>query len=206
MEFVPGPEIIDSYYPKLTELQRERFRALGNLYAVWNAKINVISRKDLSALYQNHVLHSLGIAKVRNFESGHKVLDLGTGGGFPGIPLAILYPNCHFHLIDSIGKKIRVAKNVIDELELTNATCQQVRIEDLDESYQYVVCRAVARLHKLIQWTKPVLAENGELICLKGGDLQQEVNEIGMPVKIHPLSEYFRESFFETKHVLQVSF
>ena len=206
MEFNPGPDIIDPYFQQLSEHQKQQLVKLGEFYAFWNSKINVISRKDMTSLYQNHVLHSLGIAKVQEFKTGDTVLDVGTGGGFPGIPLAIMFPNCRFHLIDSIGKKIQVVEKVIEEIGLTNASCQQVRMEELNESYQYVVCRAVAKLHKLIQWTRPVLAGGGQLICLKGGDLQHEIDEIKLPVKTYHLSAYFKEPFFETKQVLRVSF
>ena len=205
MEFNPGPEIIYGYFENLTESQKEQFLALGELYAAWNSKINVVSRKDLTSLYQNHVLHSLGIAKAQQFEQGDTVLDVGTGGGFPGIPLAIHFPNVHFHLVDSIGKKIHVVKQVIDSLQLTNATCEQTRMEQLQQQYHFVVCRAVARLDKLIHWTRPLLRPGGQLICLKGGDLQEEITVVNKPVEVYPLNDFFKEQFFQTKQVLRVT-
>ena len=204
MEFNPGPEIIYGYFEYLTASQKEQFHALGELYAGWNSKINVISRKDLASLYQNHVLHSLGIAKVQQFEQGDTVLDVGTGGGFPGIPLAILFPNVHFHLVDSIHKKIHVVEQVIKELQLTNASCEQTRMEQLSQRYHFVICRAVARLDRLVQWTRPLIRPDGQLICLKGGDLQQEIAEVSSQVEVYPLIEFFREPFFQTKQALRV--
>lgn len=204
MEFTPGPEIIFEYFEELSPAQKELFRAMGDLYAYWNQRINVISRKDMESFYQNHVLHSLGIAKVQQFGVGDKVLDVGTGGGFPGIPLAIIFPEALFHLVDSIGKKIKVVQAVIDELGLSNVSCEKIRVEEHTGSYNFVVCRAVTRLKILIKWIKPLVAPGGQLLCLKGGELEEEISEVRADVEICPLVDFFNESFFETKKVLKV--
>lgn len=204
MEFNPGPEILQKYFTNLSEEQINQFNALGQLYVYWNQRINVISRKDMESFYQSHVLHSLGLAKIQQFLPGDRVLDLGTGGGFPGIPLAILLPETRFHLIDSIGKKIKVVQQVIDNLQLHNITCQQIRAEQHSGTYHYIVTRAVTRLNTLTNWAKPLLAPGGRVLCLKGGDLEQEIAEVQLPVKSFALSDYFSESFFETKSVLEL--
>ena len=204
-------QIIDKYFPNLTPQQRNHFIALDALYRDWNSKINVISRKDIDNLYEHHILHSLGIAEVINFKPGTKIMDLGTGGGFPGIPLAIMFPEVHFHLVDSIGKKIRVCEEVKNALGLTNITTEWTRAENLKDKYDFVVSRAVMPLVDLVKLIKKnILKEsinampNG-LICLKGGELAHEV----MPMKSHTLitdlSDYFEEEFFETKKVVYVS-
>ena len=190
---------IEHYFPELTERQRQQFAALDELYRTWNARINVISRKDIDALYQHHVLHSLGIAKAFPFSDGTKVMDLGTGGGFPGIPLAILTPGVHFHLVDSIGKKIRVCNEIIQALGLDNVTTEWTRVEKLHEKYDVVVSRAVAPIEELIRWSKPL---SKRLICLKGTG---EVKE-GKGIEIKPLSDYFQEEFFQEKAVVSVVF
>ena len=202
MEFTPGPEILFKYFPALSPIQIEQFKSLGELYAYWNQRINVISRKDMESFYQNHVLHSLGIAKVLDFQPASKVLDLGTGGGFPGIPLAILLPRVEFHLVDSIGKKIKVVQEVIDTLDLANASCEQVRAEQLTRCHDFVTCRAVTKLKTLLQWSRPLLAPGGQLLCLKGGDLKEEIGEVKAKVSTYDLSDYFDEDFFQTKKVL----
>ncbi len=204
MEFNPGPEIISRYFHHLTLQQQHQFASLAAHYGYWNERINVISRKDLAGFYQNHVLHSLGLAKVQPFEPGQQVLDLGTGGGFPGIPLAILFPETRFHLIDSIGKKIRVVQEVIDVLGLQNASSRQIRAEEHQGKYNLVVCRAVTRLNTLIKWTRPLLSPGGQLLCLKGGNLDREIAEVQVPVEKIALSECFIEPFFETKKVLVI--
>jgi 16S rRNA (guanine527-N7)-methyltransferase len=204
MGFHPGPEIVFRYFPDLTSLQKDQLLALGDLYAYWNQRINVISRKDMDSFYQNHVLHSLGIAKIQEFSPLEKVLDVGTGGGFPGIPLAILYPQAHFHLIDSIGKKIKVVKEVIHQLELTNANCEQIRAEQHGGSYNYVLSRAVTRLNKFIPWVRSNLLPGGQIFCLKGGHLKGEIREVPEQVEVIQLSDFFKESFFETKKVLKI--
>ena len=189
---------IERYFPELTERQNLQFAALDELYRTWNARINVISRKDIDALYEHHVLHSLGIAKAFPFIDGTKVMDLGTGGGFPGIPLAILMPGVHFHLVDSIGKKIRVCNEIIQALELKNVTTEWTRVEKLQAKYDVTVSRAVATIEELIRWSKPL---SKRLICLKGTG---EVKE-GKGIEIKPLSDYFEEEFFKEKAVVSVA-
>lgn len=190
---------IERYFPELTERQKQQFAALDELYRTWNARINVISRKDIDALYEHHVLHSLGIAKAFPFIDGTKVMDLGTGGGFPGIPLAILTPGVHFHLVDSIGKKIRVCNEIIQALGLVNVTTEWTRVEKLQAKYDVTVSRAVAPIEELIRWSKPL---SKRLICLKGTG---EVKE-GKGIEIKPLSNYFKEEFFQEKTVVSVVF
>ncbi|MDR2859375.1 MAG: 16S rRNA (guanine(527)-N(7))-methyltransferase RsmG [Mediterranea sp.] len=204
-------EIILKYFPNLTEEQRIRFTALYDLYVDWNAKINVISRKDIQNLYPHHVLHSLGIAKFINFRPGTTVMDVGTGGGFPGIPLAILFPEVTFHLIDSIGKKIRVATEVAKGIGLTNVTFRQVRAEEEKRKFDFVVNRAVLPLADLIQITKKNILPNRHknalpngLICLKGGELEHEILPFKSLTTTYDLSSEFEEEYFKTKKVIHV--
>lgn len=201
-------EHILHYFPQINARQREQFEALDALYHEWNARINVISRKDIDNLYLHHVLHSLGIAQVIRFKSSTRIMDLGTGGGFPGIPLAIMFPECKFHLVDSIGKKIRVCQAVAEQLGLENVTTQWSRAEQVDEKFHFVVSRAVmpqADLVKLIR--KNISSEqfnalpNG-LICLKGGELEHELLTMKRSTVVTPLSDYFTEEFFATKKVV----
>jgi 16S rRNA (guanine527-N7)-methyltransferase len=207
---VQNASIIYQYFPELTERQKKQFEQLGPLYKEWNDKINVISRKDIENIYTNHVLHSLGIAKVISFKPGSEVLDVGTGGGFPGIPLAILFPDTHFHLVDSIGKKITVVKEVSSALGLKNVKGEQIRAEQLKGKYDFVVSRAVTRMKEFYGWvhnktkadSKNSL-DNG-ILYLKGGDLDEEMGELKHPYSIYNLSDYFSEEFFETKHVVYV--
>lgn len=204
-------ELINKYFPNITEEQRQRFAALDALYRDWNSKINVISRKDIDNLYEHHILHSLGIAQVIKFKPGIRVMDLGTGGGFPGIPLAIMFPDVHFHLVDSIGKKIRVCDEVRTALGLTNVTTEWTRGENLKDKYDFVVSRAVMPLTDLVKLVRKNISPKAQnampngLICLKGGELEHEV----LPMKTHTLitslSDYFEEEFFETKKVVYVS-
>ena len=204
-------ELINKYFPNITEEQRQRFAALDALYRDWNSKINVISRKDIDNLYEHHILHSLGIAQVIKFKPGTRVMDLGTGGGFPGIPLAIMFPDVHFHLVDSIGKKIRVCDEVRTSLGLTNVTTEWTRGENLKDKYDFVVSRAVMPLTDLVKLVRKNISPKAQnampngLICLKGGELEHEV----LPMKTHTLitslSDYFEEEFFETKKVVYVS-
>lgn len=201
---------LQKYFPGLSEKQIERFKQLQPLYAEWNAKINVISRKDFSEFYERHVLHSLAIAKFMRFKPGTKVLDVGTGGGFPGIPLAILFPKVKFHLVDSIGKKIKVVNAVADALELVNVKAEQIRAEQLKEEYDFVVSRAVTRLPDFVQWIQKNISKkqkntipNG-VLYLKGGDLTEEVAPFKKKIVVQNLSEYFEEDFFETKKVLHL--
>lgn len=204
-------ELINKYFPNITEEQRQRFAALDALYRDWNSKINVISRKDIDNLYEHHILHSLGIAQVIKFKPGTRIMDLGTGGGFPGIPLAIMFPDVHFHLVDSIGKKIRVCDEVRTALGLTNVTTEWTRGENLKDKYDFVVSRAVMPLTDLVKLVRKNISPKAQnampngLICLKGGELEHEV----LPMKTHTLitslSDYFEEEFFETKKVVYVS-
>jgi 16S rRNA (guanine527-N7)-methyltransferase len=180
------------------------------LYAGWNAQINVISRKDFSGFYERHVLHSLGIAKFTSFKDGSKILDVGTGGGFPGIPLAILFPKVQFHLVDSIGKKIKVVNGVTDSLKLKNVVAEQIRAEQLKEKYDFVVSRAVTRLPEFVKWVQKNISKkqkntlsNG-ILYLKGGDLTEEIGQFKKRIVVQDLARYFDEEFFETKKVVHL--
>lgn len=203
-------DIILRHFPGLTAAQKEQFAALSSLYREWNGKINVISRKDIDNLYTNHVLHSLGIAKVQAFKPGASVLDVGTGGGFPGIPLAILFPETGFRLVDSIGKKITVVQGVAASLGLHNVTATQIRAEELKGEFDFIVSRAVTRLKTFYGWVhrKTKKKSNHELyngiLYLKGGDLQEELAELKKPHQLFDLSSYFDDPFFETKKVVYV--
>lgn len=203
-------EEILKYFPQLTETQRAQFAALYDLYAEWNAKINVISRKDIENLYLHHVLHSLGIAKLIAFKPGTDVLDVGTGGGFPGIPLAILLPECRFTLIDSIGKKIKVGTAVSEAIDLKNITLKHLRVQDEKGKYDFVVSRAVMPLDELVPLVRKNMKPQGKnalpngLICLKGGELQHELQPFRNVAEQFSLSDYFSEPFFETKKVVYV--
>ncbi len=202
--------LISKYFPKLSEKQIVLFEQLEPLYAEWNAQINVISRKDFSEFYERHVLHSLSIAKLLSFTSGTKILDVGTGGGFPGIPLAIMFPEVQFHLVDSIGKKIKVVHGVVESLGLKNVTAEQIRAEQLTDKYDFVVSRAVTRLPEFVPWVrkniskKQINAMPNGIIYLKGGDLQEETKPFKRDIFIKDLSDYFEEEFFETKKVVHL--
>lgn len=203
-------DIILKYFPNLSETQKKQFEILFDLYSDWNEKINVISRKDIDNLYMNHVLHSLGIAKVQEFKAGSAILDVGTGGGFPGIPLAILFPDVNFHLVDSIGKKITVVKEVSAALGLKNVKAEQARAEQLKGEYDFIVSRAVTRIKEFHQWihrktkAKSMHERDNGILYLKGGDLEEELNELKKPYQLYDLSDYFKEEFFETKKVVYV--
>jgi 16S rRNA (guanine527-N7)-methyltransferase len=203
--------LIDTYFPGLTDTQKAQIAQLKELYTFWNAQINVISRKDVDNFYLHHVLHSLGIAKVVSFIDGARVIDIGTGGGFPGIPLAILFPECEFHLVDSIGKKIKVVNEVASAIGLTNVNAYHSRSEDIKLKAPYVVSRAVTRLEPFIAFTRHLFDTpaskdpSAGLYYLKGGDLTEEIAETGRMAKIHWLSDWFSESFFETKAVVQLN-
>lgn len=204
-------DIILKYFPKLSETQIEQFRALDELYTDWNRKINVISRKDVSSLYEKHVLHSLAIAKFIRFTNKTEILDVGTGGGFPGIPLAIFFPEVRFHLVDSIGKKIKVVNEVAQSLGLKNVTAEQIRAEQLTTKYDFVVSRAVTRLPEFVAWVKNNISNqqknaipNG-ILYLKGGDLQPELHPFKKNVFVQNLFEYFEEEFFETKKLVYLA-
>ncbi len=201
-------DIILKYFPNLSLQQRERFYELNKLYKYWNQKINVISRKDIDNLYEHHVLHSLSIAKFFNFPEDIKILDVGTGGGFPGIPLSIFFENSYFVLVDSIGKKINVVKNIISELGLSNATAIHSRIEDIKEKFPIIVSRSVTSLPEFYKMVKkniyidPKIPVNG-IIYLKGGDFSDEINELKkVTFSIYNISEVFEEEFFLTKKII----
>ena len=201
-------DIIIKYFPELTERQREQFAALLPLYEEWNAQINVISRKDMEHFYEHHVLHSLAIAKVIRFAPMTEILDVGTGGGFPGVPLAIMFPDARFTLIDSIGKKIKVVSDVIERVGLTNTKAMQIRAEQLDGEYDFVVSRAVTTLGEFVPWVKNKISKsqyndmhNG-ILYLKGGDLTNELFTFRHKVKTWDISEWFAEEFFDTKKVI----
>lgn len=204
-------EIVLKYFADFTPRQLDQFRTLAPLYQEWNEKINVISRKDIDALYEKHVLHSLAIAAAADLTPGLQVLDLGTGGGFPGIPLAIFFPEVQFHLVDSIGKKIKVVEAVAEGLNLTNVTTAHSRAEDIkNRKFDLVVSRAVAPLKDLWGWSKPLLKKNppaerpSGLICLKGGDLAQEISESGCRPRLVNIYQLFPEEFFREKYVVAV--
>ena len=205
-------DLITKYFPHLTEEQRRQFAELDPLYRDWNAKINVISRKDIDALYEHHVLHSLGIAQMIRFRPGTKILDFGTGGGFPGIPLAILFPECEFLLVDSIGKKVKVAGAVAESLGLKNVRVLHGRGEEIKEQFDFVVSRAVMQLQELVGFTKQLVhhtQRNGMpngLICLKGGELQAELRPFKRIVEVQELYPTFEEEYFKTKKVVYLPF
>lgn len=201
-------KVISQYFPELSENQALQFEKALDLYPEWNDKINVISRKDIENLEVNHILHSLGIIKFVKFTPGTRVLDLGTGGGLPGIPLAIFYPEVHFHLIDRIGKKLKVAQDIADQLGLSNVTIQHGDVKEVKGKFDFVVSRAVMPLNDLVPLVKRLIAPemknavpNG-LICLKGGDLSGEIQKYKADVLIDDLSNYFKEEFFKTKKVV----
>ena len=200
--------LILKYFPNLSERQKEQFAALPELYEDWNSKINVISRKDMDNFVEHHVLHSLAIAKVITFKSMADVMDLGTGGGFPGIPLAIMFPDTNFYLVDSIGKKIKVVKDVAEQLQLKNVTAEQIRAEQVQRDFDYVVSRAVTDLSQFVGWVKGKFSDiqyhklhNG-IIYLKGGDLSEEIAPFRKKVRLFDISDFFEEPYFETKKVI----
>ena len=204
-------ELILKYFPNLSEQQKTQFAALYDLYTDWNSKINVISRKDITNLYEHHVLHSLGIAKVINFTPDTQIMDLGTGGGFPGIPLAILFPEVQFHLVDSIGKKVKVATEVANAIGLKNVTSRHCRAEEEKRKFDFVVSRAVMPLGDLIKIIRKNIRQeqhnvlpNG-LICLKGGELEQETMPVKHKTMLYDLKDEFTEDFFKTKKVVYVT-
>jgi 16S rRNA (guanine527-N7)-methyltransferase len=197
------------HFPEISDLQMAQFDHLISLYHTWNSKINVISRKDMDQLGVHHILHSLGIAKVIQFEPGTSVMDVGTGGGLPGLPLAVMFPEVKFHLVDSIGKKIKVVQGIAEELKLQNVTASHTRAEQVHEKYDYIVSRAVARLAEFYQWIQFSFKKTENpahgLYYLKGGDLTEEIAESGLVTEQFELKDYFKEDFFETKKVVFVS-
>ena len=202
-------ELILKYFQHLTDDQKSKFKQLEALYEDWNLKINVVSRKDIEELYLRHVLHSLGIAKVIDFKDGSRILDVGTGGGFPGIPLAILFPNCKFHLVDSIAKKLKVVDEVVEGLGLTNVKTTHSRVEDINGNYDFIVSRAVAIMPTFVHWVKGKIAKeqkndlkNG-ILYLKGGDLSEELQDY-RTATIYNLSDFYTEDFYETKKVVHL--
>ena len=214
-----GIEVITKYFSDFTPKQIDQFTALEELYTEWNAKINVISRKDIDSLYEKHVLHSLAIAALFNFPAGIDIIDIGTGGGFPGVPLAIFFPEVRFHLVDSIGKKLKIIEAVKEAIGLTNVTTQHTRAEEIkNRKFDFAVSRAVAPLKDLWRWSKPLLkseryelaeAEEAEsiksgLICLKGGDLSQEISDSGLRPKMIEINNVFDEEYFKEKYLLYV--
>lgn len=201
-------EVIERYFQNLSDNQKRQFDELGLLYPDWNSKINVISRKDIENLYVNHVLHSLAIAKFTDFKDGSAILDVGTGGGFPGIPLAILFPNVKFHLVDRIGKKLKVVADIAEKIGLTNLTVQHGDVREVKGQYDFVVSRAVMDINELIPLVRRLISKkcinsmpNG-LICLKGGNLESELSKVRDSVMVEDLSNYFSEEFFKTKKVV----
>ncbi len=202
-------QLIRNYFPELSELQLHQFEQLEDLYKDWNLKINVVSRKDIDELYLRHVLHSLAIAKLVSFKPGSQVMDVGTGGGFPGIPLAIMFPETNFHLVDSIAKKLKVVNEVVEGLELTNVKTSHSRVEELDGTYDFIVSRAVAAMPTFVHWVKGKVAKkqkhelkNG-IIYLKGGDLAEELQDFSK-AKVYELSDFYKEEFFETKKLVHL--
>lgn len=205
-------DLITKYFPKMTERQKEQFAALLPLYEDWNSKINVISRKDMDNFYEHHVLHSLAIAKVQPFKTMAEILDVGTGGGFPGIPLAIMFPDANFYLIDSIGKKIKVVSDVAQQLGLKNVRAEQIRAEQVEGDYDFIVSRAVTDLSQFTQWVRGKVSDshyhtlrNG-ILYLKGGDLTEELAPFKKKVRTWDISDFFEEEFFDTKKVIYLPF
>jgi 16S rRNA (guanine527-N7)-methyltransferase len=205
-------QLILKYFTELSQTQIEQFSQLLDVYTLWNNQINVISRKDTENFYERHVLHSLGIAKIMTFKDGSDILDIGTGGGFPGIPLAILFPNCHFTLVDSIGKKIKVVNEVANAIGLTNVTGIHARAEEINQKFDFIVSRAVTAMPAFLTWVdKKFKKENKNdlpngILYLKGGDLLEEMQPVKKHYKFHDLNKIFEEEFFETKKVVYVKY
>lgn len=203
-------DLILHYFPDLSPKQKDQFAQLDEQYRFWNARINLISRKDIEMLYLHHILHSLAIAKAISFLPGEKILDVGTGGGFPGIPLAILFPESYFHLVDSIGKKIKVVQEVSLACGLKNVTATHARAEQINDKYNFVVSRAVTRLSEFYPWIKGKFLKESQntlqngILYLKGGDLRDEIQESNLKVELIPLTDFFKEDYFETKYIVYI--
>ncbi|MFC6102701.1 16S rRNA (guanine(527)-N(7))-methyltransferase RsmG [Olivibacter domesticus] len=203
--------LIYKYFNNLNEIQKQQIDALEDVYKFWNTQINVISRKDIDGLYERHILHSLAIAKFISFKEGASVLDVGTGGGFPGIPLAILFPETSFHLVDSIGKKIKVVNEVAQTIGLKNIKASHIRAEQIKDKYDFVISRAVTRLGEFYPWVHNKFKKNSihalpnGILYLKGGDLTEEIKESKLNAEIYPLTDFFSEEFFETKSLVYVA-
>ena len=201
-------EIILRYFPDLSDIQRTNFSRLQELYVYWNERINLISRKDIDNLYIHHVLHSLAVAKIITFKPGTKILDVGTGGGFPGIPLAILFPEVKFHLVDSIGKKIKVVEDIVNQLALTNVTFENIRAEQLKSKYDFVISRAVTSLAEFVVWVQGKINKHGQhyvqngIFYLKGGDLEEEIKPFKKKATVFDIKDYFSEEYFQTKKII----
>ena len=205
-----GIDLILKYFPDISERQKEQFAALPALYEEWNSKINVISRKDMDNFVEHHVLHSLAIAKVIQFKTMADIMDVGTGGGFPGIPLAIMFPDANFYLVDSVGKKIKVVKDVATQLELKNVKAEQIRVEQVDRDFDFIVSRAVTDLTQFVGWVRGKVSDlhyhklrNG-ILYLKGGDLEEELRPLRKKATLYDVSDYFDEPWFESKKVIHI--
>jgi len=203
-------KLIHKYFPEISRVQIEQFSLLPELYTYWNSRINVISRKDINQLYERHVLHSLSIAKVIQFKNNTEVIDIGTGGGFPGIPLAILFPEVKFHLVDSIGKKIKVVEEVSKGLNLENVSFEKARAEDLTGSFDFVVSRAVTSIPQFYKWVSHLISKKSHnvlkngILYIKGGDFMEELKSIKMKYSVYSIPEFFDEPFFQTKDVVHI--
>ncbi|MDI9357045.1 MAG: 16S rRNA (guanine(527)-N(7))-methyltransferase RsmG [Chitinophagaceae bacterium] len=211
MEIIKDARIIVQYFPNISDHQKQLFTQLSALYEEWNTKINVVSRKDIDNIYTHHILHSLSIAKIIHFKPNTNIIDIGTGGGFPGIPLAIMFPQAQFTLIDSIGKKIKVVESIAKELQLTNIIYQQIRAEDMNGKWDFVLSRGVTNMHTLTQWVKKKIntqpkheIPNG-IFCFKGGEIEEELSHVEYPWIPYDITDFFYEEYFKTKKIIHIS-